>query len=175
MLKELGLPYEEVIIPLDRPRDEWYLKVNPRGLVPSLKFSNGLLEDEIITESAVVSTFLADSFPKNGFHPPSHESPTSALTRARMSFFVDTFINKVNTFMYPILLADGKEKEEQATRLTEAVKKDIEPLLANAGPFFGGSKVMTLADVRLSSSFQRFRWLTNFARIGARRSICDPS
>jgi len=30
-LKELQLSYEEVIIDLDRPRDEWYLKINPVG------------------------------------------------------------------------------------------------------------------------------------------------
>lgn len=36
-LKELQLPYEEVIIDLDKPREEWYLKVNPvRGLLPDL-------------------------------------------------------------------------------------------------------------------------------------------
>jgi glutathione S-transferase len=29
--EELQLSYEEVIIDLDRPRDEWYLKVNPVG------------------------------------------------------------------------------------------------------------------------------------------------
>ena len=29
VLRELGLPYEEVIIDLDRPRDPWYLEVNP--------------------------------------------------------------------------------------------------------------------------------------------------
>jgi glutathione S-transferase len=28
-LKELDLPYEEVIIDLDKPREPWYLKVNP--------------------------------------------------------------------------------------------------------------------------------------------------
>ena len=28
-LKELKLPYEEVLIDLSRPRDEWYLKINP--------------------------------------------------------------------------------------------------------------------------------------------------
>ncbi len=28
-LKELGLPYEEVIIDLDTPREAWYLKINP--------------------------------------------------------------------------------------------------------------------------------------------------
>ena len=67
-----------------------------------------------------------------------------------MSFFVDTFFTKVNTFMYPILLAEGEEQEAQAMKMTEAIKKEIEPLLADAGPFFGGSKTMTLADVRCS-------------------------
>jgi len=34
-LKELSLPYEEVIIDLDKPREDWYLKVNPvRHLSP---------------------------------------------------------------------------------------------------------------------------------------------
>ncbi|TKA24663.1 hypothetical protein B0A49_13797, partial [Cryomyces minteri] len=28
-LKELDLPYEEVIIDLDRPREQWYLDLNP--------------------------------------------------------------------------------------------------------------------------------------------------
>jgi glutaredoxin len=28
-LEELGLPYEEVFIDLDKPREPWYLKVNP--------------------------------------------------------------------------------------------------------------------------------------------------
>lgn len=28
-LKELGLSYDEVIIDLDKPREPWYLKVNP--------------------------------------------------------------------------------------------------------------------------------------------------
>jgi glutathione S-transferase len=28
-IKELGLPYEEVIIDLDTPREPWYLEINP--------------------------------------------------------------------------------------------------------------------------------------------------
>lgn len=28
-LEELGIPFKEEIIDLDRPRDPWYLKVNP--------------------------------------------------------------------------------------------------------------------------------------------------
>ena len=147
-LRALKIPYEEVIIPLDRPREPWYLKINPRGLVPSLKISNGILEDEVVTESAIVSTFIADMFPNSSFWPASRESPTSALTRARMAFFADTFVGKVNLNMYQILKAEGEEKEKLGSELVEAVRKEIEPLLEGAGPFFGGSQSITLAEVR---------------------------
>lgn len=149
--RELNLPYEEVIIPLDRPRDPWYLEINPRGLLPSIKISNGLLKDEIITESAIVSTFLADSFPNPHFYPASRESPTSALTRARIAFFVDTWAIKVHTYILPIMKAEGKEEEKLSADLIAAVEKEIEPLLEGAGPFFGGSESMTLAEVEIIS------------------------
>ena len=64
-----------------------------------------------------------------------------------MSFFVDTFISKIISFMFPVILAEGEEQEVQAGKLIEAMKKEIEPLLANADPFFGGSKTLTLAEV----------------------------
>ena len=67
--------------------------------------------------------------------------------RARINFFVDTWFTKVNTFMYPILKAEGEEKETLGSQLVAAVKKEIEPLLENAGPFFGGSEHITLAEV----------------------------
>lgn len=146
-LKCLNLPYEEVLIDFTKPRPAEYLEINPRGLVPSLKISNGILNDEVITESAIVATFLADNFPDSNFYPKSHESPTSALTRARMTFFVDTWFTKVNTMLYPILRADGEEKERLGKEVVAAVEKEIEPLLEGAGPFFGGSEVMTLAEV----------------------------
>lgn len=59
-LKELGLEYKEVIIDLDTPREEWYLKINPRGLVPTIDY-NG----EIIPESGIVAQFLADAHPSH--------------------------------------------------------------------------------------------------------------
>jgi glutathione S-transferase len=34
VIKELGLPYDEVIIDLDKPREPWYLDVNPVRLPP---------------------------------------------------------------------------------------------------------------------------------------------
>lgn len=62
-------------------------------------------------------------------------------------FFADTFIGKVNSSMYQVLKAEEEEKERLGAELVEAVKKEIEPLLENAGPFFGDSKSITLAEV----------------------------
>ena len=49
--------------------------------------------------------------------------------------------------MYPLLKAEGEEKDKITSDLMAAIKKDIEPLLENAAPFFGGSESLTLAEV----------------------------
>jgi glutathione S-transferase len=139
-LAELGLPFKEEIIDLTVPRTQEYLAINPRGLVPSISY-NGT----IITESAVIAQFLADAH-------PSHLEKTSneeggALQRARINFFVDTFITKLQGQIYPLLRASEEEKEELSVKLVDAVVKELEPLLQDANPFFGGSSKLTLAEV----------------------------
>lgn len=150
-LDELNLPYSEVIIDLTVPRPQWYLDINPRGLVPSIAYSvPGLLDDEIITESAVVAQFLADAFP-GPFLPASKESPTSALERARINFFVDAWSSKVGSNLFPLFMASGEEaKSEIVTKIVAAVEKEIEPLLKNAAPFFNGSQELTLAEALIA-------------------------
>ncbi|KAI4645905.1 hypothetical protein J4E93_005483 [Alternaria ventricosa] len=140
VLKELGLPYEEVIIDLGKPREPWYLDINPRGLVPAINF-NG----EIITESGVVATFLADAYPSHVL--PASGTPEAALTRARISFFVDTWFSKAGSFFYKILMCDSKEEQAKMSQeFVDVVTKEIEPLLKDAKPFFGGSRKVTLAE-----------------------------
>lgn len=146
-LSELGLEYKEEIIDLDTPRTKEYLAINPRGLVPSIKY-NG----EIITESAIVAQFLSDAH-------PSHLQKTSteeggALQRARINFFVDTYFTKVNSNFYPILLAEGSAQEEIIEKFVAAIEKEIEPLLKDANPFFGGSSRLTLAEVCASRNLR---------------------
>jgi len=141
-LSELKVPFEEEIIDLRVPRTAEYLKVNPRGLVPSLA-----VDDEVITESAVVSAFLTDAFPSHLV--PTSSEPNGALRRARIAFFADTFMTKVNVNTYPLIKAATDEERATLTQKTvDAVVKEVEPLLANAGPFFGGSDKLTLAEVR---------------------------
>lgn len=61
-LKELGLPFETVHIDLSVPRTAEYLKINPRGLVPTIDY-NG----DIITEYVI---------PIHVSHQPPHSSNT---------------------------------------------------------------------------------------------------
>ena len=139
-LKELGLAYEEVIIDLETPRPAWYLEINPRGLVPSIKYG-----EEILTESGIVSQFLADSHPSHLL--PASNTANGALTRARIGFFVDTFFTKVNGKIFEGLLAsDDSKKAAASAEVFSAIKKEIEPLLKNAGPYFNGATKMTLAE-----------------------------
>ena len=123
-----------------------------RGLVPSIKYSNGIVNDEIITESAIVSLFLADTHPSH-LLPASNDGPTAALTRARINFFVDTWFAKAGPYWFNILRKDTEEEKETLAReFIAVVEKEIEPLLKDADPYFGGSKTLTFAEVRLNLS-----------------------
>ncbi|KAI1206094.1 glutathione S-transferase domain-containing protein [Annulohypoxylon truncatum] len=145
-LAELQLPFEEEIIDLAVPRTPEYLKINPRGLVPALEF-NG----EILTESAIISNFLANEFPSHLL--PVSNAPGGALLRAKIDFFVDTFISKVNSNFFKAQYAKTDDEVEGFVKeYVEAVVKEIEPLLINATPFFNGSDKLTQAEV-LTGSF----------------------
>ena len=112
-----------------------------RGLVPAIDF-NG----EIITESGIVATFLADAYPSHLF--PASGTPEAALTRARINFFVDTWFGKASSYLFKILMSSSEEdKVKLSNELVEIVGKEIEPLLKDAKPFFGGSEKVTLAEV----------------------------
>src|SRR5271155_4914761 len=111
-----------------------------------MRYSNGSF-DEILLESGLVSQFLADAHPSH-LLPASDSSPTAPLFRYRVNFFVDTYFTKVNTYLYAVIRAtNDEEKKTKADEWVKAIEKEIEPLLHDANPFFGGSKEMTLAEV----------------------------
>ncbi|AEO61124.1 hypothetical protein MYCTH_2310989 [Thermothelomyces thermophilus ATCC 42464] len=153
-LEELKIPYEEVIIDLTKPRTPEYLQINPRGLVPALSY-NG----EIITESAIVAQFLADRYPSH-LVPPS-DAPGGALRRARIAFFVDAYFSKVFNVLLGLNSAKTEEAQKAvAEKVVEGLLKEVEPLLADANPFFGGSDKLTLAEVLTGSFVIRLKAVT---------------
>ena len=110
--------------------------------MPALK-----VNDEVITESGVVAQFLADAHPSHLV--PASDAPGGALRRARISFFADTFIGKFHSHLLKIIWSTktAEEAAEAERAAVAAAVKELEPLLADAAPFFGGSDKLTLAEV----------------------------
>lgn len=74
-----------------------------------------------------------------------------ALKRARINFFVDTWNTKAGSFWFKIAIEDSKDEQEKMVKeLISVVTKEIEPLLKDASPFFGGSSKLTLAEAILA-------------------------
>lgn len=105
----------------------------------------------IITESAIVAQFLADTY-QSHLAPPSN-TVEGALQRARVSFFVDAFMSK---FQFPLMGALRAKSIEEVNAVVEGavsgLVKEVEPLLETAAPFFGGNAKLTMAEV-LTGSF----------------------
>lgn len=89
--------------------------------------------------------FLADVCPN--VLAPASSTPQGAIGRARLNYFIDAWNTKVGTFMFSMFRAQTDAEREAFTReWIGAVRKEIEPLLVDAKPFFGGSERMTLAE-----------------------------
>jgi len=147
-LAALGVPYEEVIIDLDKPREPWYLEVNPRGLVPTISY-----EGHIFPESAVVSHLLADLYPDKLV--AASNTPAGAIERARVEFFVDAFMTKVNSWAFKFHgVKDDAGIQGVADGLVAGAVKEVEPLLKDAKPFFGGRETPGLAEVSSQDDIQ---------------------
>ncbi|KAH6710870.1 glutathione S-transferase domain-containing protein [Leptodontidium sp. MPI-SDFR-AT-0119] len=155
-LSELNLPFEEEIIDLTVPRTPEYLNINPRGVLPSLWY-NG----EIIIDSAIIVQFLADAHPSHLL--PTSNSEGAALRRARINFFVDAYFTKVAPVYFKSFGAKSLDEAETfAKDFVDAVSKEVEPLLADAAPYFGGSDKLTLAEVLTASFIIRLFSLTKY-------------
>jgi glutathione S-transferase len=91
---------------------------------------------------------------------PAAGNPKDALTRARINFFVDAWFSKVGSYWFRILMADQEEQEKLVKEFVETVGKEVEPLLKDASPFFGGSSKMTLAEALTAPFILRIYSLT---------------
>lgn len=72
--------------------------------------------------------------------------------RARIAFFVEAYFSKVNTYYYPAIAAPtDDEADALGVKFATAVCTEIDPLLHDAAPFFGGSEKLTMAEVSFFS------------------------
>lgn len=139
-LRELGLKFKTVLVDITVPRTAQYLAINPRGLVPALVY-----DSHVLTESSLIAQFLVDLYP--GHLLKSSSERDGAVQRFRISFFVDTYFSKAHHFFDAAIQSSGEAENIAAHRYMHTITTDIEPLLEDAAPFFGGSSRLTLAEV----------------------------
>jgi glutathione S-transferase len=142
VLKELGIPCTDIEkVDIAVPRTLEFLAINPRGKVPAITY-NGTS----IAESAIIAGFLVDAHPSSLLPAPT--GPEAALKRAKINWFFDTFMQTIYTGYTGLIMSkSAQEANKNVNNIVAAVVKDIEPLLGDASPFFGGSSTLTLAEV----------------------------
>jgi glutathione S-transferase len=101
--------------------------------------------DQVLTESGLVVQFLLDSHPKHLLKASSE--PDGALQRYRIGFFLDAYFGNAHPFFDKAVYSTGQDETAAANKYIETVVREIEPLLVDAAPYFGGSKQFTLAEV----------------------------
>lgn len=87
VLEEIGTHYEKILIDMDKGenRSTEYLTIQPLGLVPAIRLTNG----RYAYESAGICMYLADRHPECGLAPPV-DDPDRALFNQWMFFLADT-------------------------------------------------------------------------------------
>lgn len=77
LLEELGVPYQAQWLDFGAAmKTKDYLAINPMGKVPALKHG-----EAIVTETAAILTYLADTFADKGLIPPAGSPARAAFYR----------------------------------------------------------------------------------------------
>lgn len=91
LLAELDIPYEKREVPLERPRPDWYLALNPVGAIPALDDDGFFL-----TESNTILRYLADREGRADLYPPTPRE------RARVDEFLDRWSTGIRNAFYRV-------------------------------------------------------------------------
>ena len=148
LLAELGLDYERELVPLARPRPDWYVEIYPFGTIPFLR--DGDLE---LGESNAMLRYLADREGRADLYP------REARERARVDWALDAWSTQFRGALFPAeriglmatdLDAGGSRPEDaDQQQLAEAIeaatpKLDVmERFVAGNGTVLG---TFTIAD-----------------------------
>lgn len=139
LLAELGVQHETVDVPMERPRPDWYLALNPVGGIPTL-----VDDDLVLPESNAILRYLAAREGRDDLYP------ADLRVRARVDRLLDTWSTLVRPTVHPLERACGLfgERDEAAipacTEAAEQTLDAVERLVADNGTMTGS---FTIADV----------------------------
>jgi len=148
MLAELGLAYERRTVPLDRPRPDWYLAVNPVGGIPTLD-DGGF----VLSESNTILRYLCN---KQGGHALY---PADPATRSQVERWMDWQLASLNNPYLGIFKEAKKPAAERAASWaadSKELKTQLDILETGMGgqPWIAGQE-MSLADICLGPIVHR--------------------
>ncbi|KAK5126434.1 hypothetical protein LTR85_010670 [Meristemomyces frigidus] len=133
VLEEKKIPYQYIEVnPYHKP--DSLLKLNPRGLVPTLQYDN-----KPLYESTVICEFLEDAYPDNG----PHLLPKDPFDRARTRIWTDFCTSRIIPSFHRFLQfqpMDDKEGLEEARNEFLSKLKEFAKEMDVEGPFFLGKE-----------------------------------
>lgn len=163
-LAEKELQWESVELELRQgeQQSDWYLKLNPRAVVPTL-----VDDDDVVTESNVINEYLDDKYPARAL------MPSSPMGRARVRLWTKRFDEGLHDAGLAVLsfavvfrqqyLAKGQKGQELIDRIPDAVKRERRRDVLNNGfqsQFVIDAVRMLEALVRdMSGALSKSSWL----------------
>jgi len=131
-LEEIGVPFETSLVrtAANQQNSPEFLKINPKGKVPTL-----LIDEEPLTENVAILSWLAQTFPDAKLLPET-DDPLAALKQtADLAFFAGTVHPVVTRIAMPMKMIADAEQSFEIVR--PAGVKDM-------------NKIMTMIDTRLA-------------------------
>ena len=135
ILEEKGIPYQYIECnPYHKP--ESLLKLNPRGLVPTLQYNN-----KPLYESTVICEFLAEAYPNHGLKL----LPEDPYLRAYMRIWIDFVSTRIIPAFHRFLQFQSIDSTIDTVRaeFLQTLKSFTEAM-DQEGPFFSGSEPMLI-------------------------------
>jgi glutathione S-transferase len=146
LLEMAGAPYEVEFI--ERSQDgcvpEKLARVNPLGQVPVLVLPGG----EIMTESAAMSLFLADKYPKTDLAPPPSSSERAAYLRWMVYLATNVYMTDLRAYYPDRYTSDqnGGKCVKSAALARMAKEWEVYAEALGNKPYILGDK-MSVADI----------------------------
>lgn len=133
VLEEKKIPYQYIEVnPYHKP--DSLLKLNPRGLVPTLQY-----DDKPLYESTVICEFLEDAYPDHGPHLLPKDPFDRARTRIWTDFCTSRIIPAFHRFLQFQPMTDEEGLEEARSEFL-AKLKEFAKEMDREGPFFLGEE-----------------------------------
>jgi glutathione S-transferase len=156
LLESIGAPYElvEIDIRSDAPRDPEFLRINPNGWVPALRYEGGAMY-----EAAATTIFLCDRHPEAGLAPAA-DDPLRGPFLQWLVYMAGTLQPAYQMVYYPFRFASREEdyasvQSRAATRLVE-IWKILDDALS-PGPWLLGQR-FSACDIYL---YMLSTWLSD--------------